>query len=143
MRETKIVSICQRLFGVRGIEIAIGLMQIKWVNHIDSVITLACLFGVAWITRSFGAFLILILFGLWNYWRGMTEADRQDATTKKESAITKTMIERVKQIPPGGAIRCICEREKVEFIVIEASDFDHIAHMAGMMAVDKGDIDAS
>jgi ABC-type nickel/cobalt efflux system permease component RcnA len=139
MKQSKLVSLCQRVFGVRGIEIAIGMLQIKWVEHIDTAITLVCIFGVAWLTKSIGAFLLLIMFGLWNYWRGMMEGDRQAMKNSNESAITQSMIERVKQIPPGGAIRCICESEKVEFIVIEASDFDHIIHTAGMIAVNKGE----
>jgi ABC-type nickel/cobalt efflux system permease component RcnA len=138
MKTSKLVSLCQRAFGSRGVEIAIALKRVQWIKIIDGMITISSLIGIVMLTRSLGAFGIVVGFGLWNYWRGLSDQHEEKPAAQPQNAvITKSMIERVKAMPPGGAIRCICEKEQVEFIVIEASDFDHIVDMAGMVARDK------
>lgn len=136
MRQSKLVSICQHAFGSRGVEIAIGLMRVPWLKIIDSSITMTSLVGIVLLTRSLGAFGILIGFGLWNYWRGLTDSERRERekepTPQDQTVITRGLVEHVKRMPPGAALHCTSKKDEVDFVVIESSDFEHIVGMAGM-----------
>lgn len=141
MKKLTFISICERAFGDKGIRVAIELMELPWGKVIDCLVTYGALIGVTLLTRSVGAFLIVIGFGLYNYWKGLTDHDRRAKESPPEvtpppTAVTKALVQRVKNMEPGAAIRVIVPNE-CEFIVIEASDFDHICDQAGMVARNK------
>lgn len=136
MREAKLLSLCQRAFGIRGVEIAIGLLSINWRSVAGNVITIICFGGVAYLTQSFGACLLLIGFGLWNYWAGLSDASEtfEKEIRKIDPVVSGPMLDAVRGLTPGRAIKVTLMKDKIDFIVIEASDFEHIVDMAGMVA---------